>query len=186
MENLVRVWADIYANTELADHQTMKYVKTLVSLLLFFGCFPSGAHAQGSTIALVQHTNKDAGTATTATMAFSSNNTAGNWIGVIVRAGRSGENFTVTDSRGNAYRRVVQFNVTVDVPNGHTLGMFYAENIAGGANAITVSDTASATMRLAIVEYSGVATSNSLDVVAMAQGNGASPNSGNASAASGG
>src|SRR5207249_4226375 len=82
-------------------------------------------------------------------------------------------------------RRAAQYNVTVDTPNGHTLGIFYAENIAGGANAITVSDTISGTMRIAIVEYSGVAATNSLDVFAMAQGNGVSPNSGNVTTSSG-
>jgi hypothetical protein len=158
----------------------MKYIVVLVSLLLFVGCFPFSARAQGSTIALVQHTSKDAGTVASATLAFNSNNTAGNWIGVCVRAGHSGELFTVVDSRGNTYHRAVQFNVTVDTPNGNTLGIFYAENIASGPNTITVSATASATMRFAIVEYSGVASANSLEVSAMAQGNGVSPNSGNA------
>src|SRR5712671_7278817 len=121
----------------------MKYITALLSLSLFVACFPSSARAQTSTIVLVQRANKDAGTAASATLAFNSNNTAGNWIGVCVRAGYSGQIFTVTDSRGNTYRRAAQYNVTVDTPNGHTLGIFYAENIAGGANAITVSDTIS-------------------------------------------
>ena len=158
----------------------MKYIKALLSISLFVACFPSLVGAQISTIALVQHTSKDAGTVASATLAFNSNNAAGNWIGVCVRAGHSGELFTVVDSRGNTYRRAVQFNVTVDTPNGNTLGIFYAENIASGPNTITVSATASATMRFAIVEYSGVASANSLEVSAMAQGNGVSPNSGNA------
>jgi hypothetical protein len=164
----------------------MKNITVLLSLLLFVACFPSSVRAQASTIALVQHASKDAGTATSATLAFNSNNIAGNWIGVCVRAGHSGQMFTVTDSRGNAYHKAVQFNVTVDTPNGHTLGIFYAENIAGGANAITVSDTTSGTIRFAIVEYSGVAATNSPDVIAMAQGNGVSPNSGNATTTSSG
>jgi hypothetical protein len=130
-------------------------------------------------IVLVQHTNKDAAGITSATLAFNSNNTAGNWIGVCIRAGHSGQVFTVTDSKGNAYNRAVQFNVSVDAPNGDTLGIYYAENIAGGANVITVSDTISGTLRFAILEYSGVATANSLDVIATAQGTSASPNSGN-------
>jgi hypothetical protein len=57
-------------------------------------------------------------------------------------------------------------NETLDTPNGDTLAVFYAENIAGGANTITVSDTISATLRFAILEYSGVARSNSLDLTA--------------------
>jgi len=158
----------------------MKYIVILLVLLTLAGCFPSNARAQSSTITLIQHTSKDAGTVASATLAFKSNNTAGNWIGVIVRAGRSSEIFTITDSRGNVYRRAVQFNVTVDTPNGNTLGIFYAENIAGGANTITLSDSFLGTLRFAIVEYSGIAAANSLDVFAGAQGNGAAPDSGNA------
>src|SRR5256886_11037124 len=94
---------------------------------------------------LVQHTSKDAGTTTSSSLAFNLNNTTGNWIAVVIRAGRSGQVFTVTDSRRNTYHQAVQFNVTVDGPNGDTLGIFYAENIAGGGNTITVSDTISGT-----------------------------------------
>jgi len=158
----------------------MKCMTTLLVFLLGAACVSSSARAQASTIALVQHTSKDAGTAASASLAFNSNNIAGNWIGVCVRAGHSGQLFTVVDSRGNTYHRAVQFNVTVDTPNGNTLGIFYAENIAGGPNTITVSDSASATLRIAIVEYAGVASANSLEMSATAQGNGVSPNSGNA------
>jgi len=127
-------------------------------------------------IALVQHASRDAGTTKSSTLAFPSSNTAGNFIAVVIRAGKSGQVFTVTDSRQNTYRKAMQFNETID---STTLGIFYAENIAGGTNTITVSDTISGTMRFAILEYSGVALANSLDGAAVAsQGTGASPNSG--------
>jgi hypothetical protein len=130
-------------------------------------------------VTLVQHTSKDAGTTSSSTLAFKSNNTAGNWIAVVARAGKSGQVFTVSDSLHNTYRMAAQFNVTVDTPNGDTLGVFYAENIAGGANTVTVADSISGnTLRLAILEYSGVAHSNSLDAVIAGQGTNASPNSG--------
>jgi len=61
--------------------------------------------------------------------------------------------------------------MTVDTPNVRTLGVFYAENIAGGANTITVNEGINGnTLRFAILEYSGVALTNSLDVTAAAQG----------------
>src|SRR5881296_3225569 len=63
---------------------------------------------------LVQHVSKDAGVTLSSSLAFSSNNTAGNWIGVVIRAGKTGQVFTVTDSRGNTYRRAIQFNETID------------------------------------------------------------------------
>jgi len=132
-----------------------------------------------SLIKLVQHTSKDAGTTASSTLAFASNNTAGNWIAVVVRAGHSGQVFTVSDSKLNTYHQAIQFNVTVDPPNGDTFGIFYAENVAGGANTITVQQSISGTMRFAILEYSGVATSNSLDGTAAQQGTSANPNTGN-------
>ncbi len=143
---------------------------------------------QGTTngIILVQHTSIDIASAASGSLSFPSNNAAGNWIGVCVRAGRSNEAFTVTDSRGNTYRQAVQFNDTLDAPNGNTIAIFYAENIASGVNTITVSDTISATLRFAILEYTGVATANSLDVTAAAQDNSTSPNSGSAATAASG
>jgi hypothetical protein len=143
------------------------------------------AGAQGG-IVLVQHAGKDAGVVTSSSLSFKSNNTAGNWLAVCIRAGRSGQVFTVTDSRGNTYHQAIQFNVTLDAPGGDTLGIFYAENIAGGANAITVSDTISGTLRFSILEYSGMATAGSLDASITAQGHGTSPSSGNAATSASG
>src|SRR6185437_386721 len=80
-------------------------------------------------IKLVQHIGKDAGSTTTSSLTFSVNNTAGDWIGVVIRAGRSNQVFTVSDTRANTYRKAVQFNVTADTPNGDTFAIFYAENI---------------------------------------------------------
>ena len=135
-------------------------------------------HAQ-SGIALVQHVSRDAGTTTSATLPLTTNNAAGNWIGVAIRAGRTGQTFAVSDSRGNVYRSAVQFNVTVDTPAGDTLAIFYAENVTSGANTITVSQSTSTTLRFAILEYRGIAASNSLDGAIAAQGTSAAPNSGN-------
>src|SRR5690242_20770742 len=88
-------------------------------------------------VALVQHVSKDAGTTTSSSLAFVSNNTQGNWLAVCIRVGQSGVAFTVSDSLGNVYRRAAQLDVTVDAPNGDTLAVFYAENIKGGPNTIT-------------------------------------------------
>jgi hypothetical protein len=138
-------------------------------------------------IALVQHASKDAGVTSSSSLAFPSNNTAGNWIGVVIRAGHSGQVLTVSDTHGNAYRQGMQSNETLDGPNGETFAIYYAENISGGANTVTVAQSiTNNTLRFAILEYSGVATSNSLDVIAAAQGTGTAPNSGNATTTAGG
>src|SRR5438445_400141 len=135
-------------------------------------------------IALVQHTSIDAGAATTGSLAFKTNNTTGNWIAVCIRAGSSSAQvFTVGDSSGNSYRQALQLGLA---GNGVTFAIYYAENIKGGANTVTVSDTVSGPLRFAILEYSGVATSNSLELTTTLQGSGTAPNSGSITTTSSG
>jgi uncharacterized repeat protein (TIGR01451 family) len=142
-----------------------------LSLVVFSALCSSHDHAQSSSIALVQHAGKDAGTTTSSSLPFSANNGAGNWIAVVVRTGRSHSVLTVQDTRGNLYRQAAKLDVTVDAPLGSTLAIFYAENIQAGANTVTVSSSLSGTtLRFAILEYSGVARSSSLDGTASAQG----------------
>lgn len=126
-------------------------------------------------IALIQHAGKDAGTTASTTIAFPVANTAGNFIAVAIRAQGLNQTLAVTDSRGNQYRKAVQFDVTLD---GVSLGIFYAENVKAGTNTVTVTSGQSGTLRLAILEYSGVATANSLDITSGAEGASTNPHSG--------
>jgi hypothetical protein len=175
------VVTNLHGRMSAAPHVPRGRSFPLLLCLLLGGAL---AHAQGPTITLVQHTSLDAGTVTSSTLGFTSNNTAGNWIAVVVRAGNSSSQaFTITDSNGNIYHQALQLGVTA---NPITVGIYYAENIKGGANTITVSDTVLAPLRFAILEYAGVATTNSLDVTATAQGISTSPNSGNATTTSNG
>jgi hypothetical protein len=119
-----------------------------------------------------------------ASVAFKSNNTAGNWIGVVISGSQStSDTFTLTDTEGNIYHRAVTFGGTA---LNSTLAVFYAENIKAGANTVKIVPNTGVYLRIAILEYSGIATSNSLDVTAAAQGNSASPNSGIATTTAGG
>lgn len=157
--------------------------KVLSMLLLATLLAPAiGAEAgNGGHIALVQHTSQDAGKETGGlTLSFRSNNSAGNFIAVLVRVGSSGDTLNISDSKGNVYKKAVQLDVTLDTPKGHTLAIYYAEKIAGGPNAVTVSGSVYATLQFAILEYSGVAASQSLDVTAAVQGSSTSANSGSA------
>jgi glucose/arabinose dehydrogenase len=148
----------------------LAWVVPATILLVLWGALVRG---QTGSIALVQHTAKDAGTVTSSSLAFAASNTAGNWIAVAIRAWKAGPTLTVTDTRGNTYRMAMRFNETVD---GMTLAVFYAENVAGGSNTVTVSGIqSSGTLRFAILEYSGVATAASLDVTAFAQGTSTAP-----------
>jgi hypothetical protein len=126
-------------------------------------------------IALVQRASKDAGTTASTTLAFPGANAAGNFVAVAIRAQGLNQTLTITDSNGNQYRKAVQFNVTLD---GVSLAIYYAENIKAGMNTVAVGMAQSGTLRLSILEYSGIATANSLDVTSAAQGTSASPNAG--------
>ncbi|HKW64922.1 MAG TPA: Ig-like domain-containing protein, partial [Candidatus Acidoferrum sp.] len=150
-------------------------LSALLLLLLLGGVF---GQAEAAGITLVQHVAKDAGTTTTSTLAFASANTSGSFIAVAIRGGLSNSQvFTVTDSNGNTYKKAAQVGFTVSAVTG---AVYYAENIKGGANTVTVSMTVSGPLRFAILEYSGVATANSLDVIATATGVGTAVSSGNA------
>jgi IPT/TIG domain len=88
---------------------------------------------------------------------------------------------TVTDSRGNTY----------DLALGPTRGtglsqsIYYARNIVGGSNTVTVTFTKAApAVDLRALEYSGLDRSNPLDVTAGAAGTGITGNSGAATTGS--
>jgi hypothetical protein len=150
-------------------------LRLTLSLLLLLFIANSLTAATG--ISLVQHKGLDAGTNTTASLNFPSANTAGNFIAVVIRGGLSSSQvFTVKDSSGNTYKKAVQIGFTASAV---TSAIYYAENIKGGANTVTVSMTVNGPLRFAIMEYSGVATSNSLDATAAATGTGTAASSGN-------
>jgi hypothetical protein len=154
-------------------------LRLTLSLLLLLFIANSLAAATG--ISLVQHKGLDAGTNTTASLNFSSANTAGNFIAVAIRGGLSSSQvFTVKDSNGNTYKKAVQIGFTASAV---TSAIYYAENIKGGANAVTVSMTVNGPLRFAIMEYSGVATSNSLDATAAATATGTAASSSNTTTA---
>ena len=90
----------------------------------------------------------------------------------------------VTDSGGNAYVLAVG-PVT---GSGGRESIYYAKNIAGGSNTVTVTfDHAAVYVDVRVLEYSGLDTANPLDAggTAQAAGTGTSANSGAATVASG-
>jgi hypothetical protein len=135
----------------------------------------SSSNTSGAGIALVQSMSTDASNSMWASLAFGANNTGGNFIAVVIQGGQAGEAFSVTDSLGNNYQQAIQTN---ENPTGETIAIYYATNIAAGANTISLFQPLMGSFRFAILEYSGVAKTNALDVAAAAQGSSASPNSG--------
>ena len=82
---------------------------------------------------------------------------------------------TVTDSKGNSY--VLAVGPTSGT--GLRQSIYYAKNIAGGSNTVTVTfSKAAAAVDVRILEYSGLDTVSPLDVTAAAAGSGTTANSG--------
>ena len=131
-------------------------IKKLV-LALVLALMPLNIQAAAT---LVQHKHIDSGPTTSTPLAFTSANTVGNFILVAVRAGGNGQTITVSDSRGNVYKKAFEHRETLDAA---AVGLFYAENVAAGTNTVTVSDTVSGSLRIAIFEYSGIAPVQALD-----------------------
>ena len=129
-------------------------MRKLLTLLLF--AFPANA-----AIVNVQHTQFDhTGSVTSQALAYASNVVANNLLICAVRAGGVSENtITVTDSIGNTWTGLTEQFVT----DPGTLRIVYAINTTSAANTVTVHIVSSSTIRMAILEYSGTATSSVLD-----------------------
>ncbi len=88
---------------------------------------------------------------------------------------------TVTDSRGNSY--VLAVGPTRGT--GLSQSIYYARNIVGGSNTVTVTfSKAAAVVDVRALEYSGLDTVNPLDMTAGAAGTGTTGNSGAANISS--
>ncbi|HSX34101.1 MAG TPA: hypothetical protein VLF62_00465 [Candidatus Saccharimonadales bacterium] len=101
---------------------------------------------------------------TTAPVAFPVNVTAGNFIVVAISWDTTPtQSFSCADTRGSTYTNIG--TVWNDATNTQGMSICYAPNITGGANTVTVTFGASVNFRRVVVsEYSGVATSNPVDV----------------------
>lgn len=85
--------------------------------------------------------------------AFASANVAGNSIIVVCGAGNNGT-LTVTDSNSNTYTKaVLQANSTT-----FEAAIYYAVNIVGGGNTITVADGTASSIAMEIYEVAGLLT----------------------------
>ncbi len=125
------------------------------------------------TPALIQATALQITSGASVSAAFANPNTSGNLIVAYVVWDNSGP-VTLSDSRGNIYTSAV--GPTKYSGNKTNAQVFYAKNIAGGAN--TVKATFGTAVRswgiLYIHEYSGIDQTNPLDVTAAASGSSAS------------
>jgi hypothetical protein len=122
--------------------------------------------------AFVQEKDGSLSPGATLVLNFNSDNIAGNLL-VLVIEGGGGDILSIKDSRGNVYHDAV------DLGTGNGLSLWYAYNIAGGTNAVTIHFSSSNFWAVQVCEYSGiVSTSDPLDQVATGTGTGTSYNSG--------
>jgi hypothetical protein len=134
--------------------------------------------ASGGTIAFVQSNSGIQISNVSLAVAYPAAQTAGDLNIVAVGWGDTTSVVSsVTDTRGNTY------SPAVGTTSGTGLRqvIYYAKNIAGGSNTVTVTFNQGPTYPdVRILEYSGLDTSSPLDVTAAAAGTGTTANSGSA------
>ncbi len=127
-------------------------------------------------IAYIQGANDLRSNASSIGAAFSGDNTAGNFIVVTARWSTTSITATISDSNGNTY--LLAGNRQRE-PNNFQQSIWYATNISGGPNTITVSfSDAPNFSAIAIHEYSGIGATDALNLTATGDGWGTTTDAG--------
>ena len=140
----------------------------------------STVHAAPATPTYVQgRANEAARATTTNAVAFSSANTAGNLL-VVYAIWDNTSAATISDTRGNSYASVAPASRWKG--SAWSSQVFYAKNVAGGVNTVTLSLAAAVTSwSIAYVhEYSGIDKVNPIDVSVVGTGTSSAMSSGSA------
>ncbi len=147
----------------------------IVELACSIGFLPE-AHALASFVQVVASTTS--GTASSSSLSFSKNTVAGDLIVVGFDFNSSAKPSSITDSQGNIFTLV---GTELTTPGGAHGAVYYAKNIKGGADKVTVTLSASsAFLEIYLTEYSGVDQTNPIDAQVGASGSAGSVSSGNA------
>ena len=118
------------------------------------------------------------GSPTTLSLAFPSNTQAGDLLLVAFDYDTDATPTSVTDSQGNVFTEV---GSQLSSPSGALSRVYYAKNIKGGADKVTVTLSASASyLELYLNEYSGINTTNPIDAEVGASGSAGTASSGDA------
>ena len=135
-----------------------------------------------SGINFVQSNSATANSGTSIAIPYNSLQIAGDLNVVAVMSGDTTSSISsVTDSKSNTYTRAVGPTTTT----GLQQSIYYAKNIAGGSNTVTVKFNSSASYpNVNVTEYNGLSTANPLDVTAAASGSGTTASSGSATTTS--
>jgi hypothetical protein len=118
------------------------------------------------------------GTPSTLSLAFPSNTRAGDLLLVAFDFNTSVTMSSLKDSQGNMFTQVGKQLTT---PGGIHSQVYYAKNIKGGADTVTVTLSGTTVyLELYLTEYAGINTTNPIDAQAGASGSTAAVSSGNA------
>ena len=121
--------------------------------------------------------NAASGSATSLSLSFPTNTKAGDLILVAFDYAATSTPSSVTDSQGNAFAAVGSQLIS---PGQEAARVYYAANIRGGADTVTVTLSANSGIELYLTEYSGVSTVSPIDGQAGASGSAGPVSSGNA------
>jgi hypothetical protein len=118
------------------------------------------------------------GSASSLSVSFPANTTAGDVILVGFDFTTSASFSSISDSQGNTFTEV---GTQLTSPGGARSRLYYANNIKGGADTVTINLSAnSAWIEMYLNEYSGVNQTNPIDVQAGTSGSSSTVSSGNA------
>ena len=171
-----------YSDTGRSASTTYRYRVRAADAAGNLGGYSTAAEAttsavQASTPTFVQTGAAESSSGTSTSVSFTNNNTAGNLIVAYVIWNNAG-GASVSDSRGNTYAAA---GARTTWGNNWSSQVFYARNVAGGANAVTATFATALNGGWGVVyihEYSGVDKSNPLDVQTAAIGTSVGMNSG--------
>lgn len=135
-------------------------MKRYLLLLAFLWC--GAVHAAPL---LVGHTAHNQAASSTNAVAYTA--TANNNLVVLVNVSGAPVSASITNTLGYTWHTA--FAVATGSGNAY-LAAFYAENVSGGADTITVTFGASANSNVYVAEYSGLADASSLDAVSTIKG----------------
>lgn len=120
----------------------------------------TGGTAKGGAYGFVQQAASTSHTASTNPVTFTSNTNAGDLIMVAFDYPTSATFSSIADSQGNSFTQVG----STLTKGSNASRVYYAKNIAGGADTVTLTFTGSTTSDIYITEYSGMSTATALDV----------------------
>jgi hypothetical protein len=154
----------------------LKYAAAVLAAVAIGAVLNHDAYAAA---AFVQATGGTApGAASTFSLSFPANTVAGDLIMVGFDFTTAASFSSISDTQGNTFTEV---GSQLTSPGGARSQVYFAKNIKGGADTVTVTLTASsAWIESYLAEYSGTDPNNPIDAMASATGNAGAVSSGNA------